>query len=165
VAQAEAVAEAAAEEIVKGAEDAPSKLSEGEAEGGAEEDEKRTKTAKSKDGSKGGGPCEVGPGLSFPDCLLIAYRCTRTDSPHPPPWPGHSFLRLFAHSVPVYAYTLAASSGLVAHSPPLQLNCQPAQLSMVTEFVPDTTHLIPTWYLEVASVEMISRCVTGLAER
>ena len=23
----------------------------------------------------------------FPDCLLIVYRCTRTHSPHSPPWP------------------------------------------------------------------------------
>jgi len=26
-----------------------------------------------------------------PDCLLVVYQCTRTRSPHPPPWPGHSF--------------------------------------------------------------------------
>jgi len=27
----------------------------------------------------------AGPGHSFPDCLLIVYRCTRTPSPRPPP--------------------------------------------------------------------------------
>ena len=26
-----------------------------------------------------------------PDCLPIVYQCTRTHSPHPLPWPGHSF--------------------------------------------------------------------------
>jgi hypothetical protein len=33
-----------------------------------------------------------GAGLthSSPDCVLIVYRCTRTHSPRPPPWPGHS---------------------------------------------------------------------------
>jgi len=35
--------------------------------------------------------------------------CTRRNSPHPPPWPGHSFVSLFAQGVPVYPYTLAAS--------------------------------------------------------
>ena len=58
--QAEAVAEAAAEEIVEGAEDAPSKLSDGEGEGeGGEDGDEKKKTAKPK--SKGGGPCEAGP--------------------------------------------------------------------------------------------------------
>ena len=28
---------------------------------------------------------------SFPHRLLVVYRCTVTQSPHPPPWPGHSF--------------------------------------------------------------------------
>jgi len=27
----------------------------------------------------------------FPDCLRIVDQCTRTHSPHPPPWPGHLF--------------------------------------------------------------------------
>jgi len=48
-------------------------------------------------------------GLHIPDCLLIVYRYTRTHSPHPPS-------SLFAHSVPVYPYTLAASSSLTVCS-------------------------------------------------
>jgi hypothetical protein len=35
---------------------------------------------------------------------LVMDRCTRTHSPHPPPWPGHSF-----------PYTLAASSFVARH--------------------------------------------------
>ena len=34
---------------------------------------------------------EARPGHSFPDSLLTVYRCTRSHSPPPPPWPGHSF--------------------------------------------------------------------------
>ena len=30
----------------------------------------------------------LSPLHSFPDCLLIVYRCTRTRSPPPSPWPG-----------------------------------------------------------------------------
>jgi hypothetical protein len=37
-----------------------------------------------------GGGSTAGPGHSFPDCSLIAYRYTRTHSLHPPRWPGHS---------------------------------------------------------------------------
>jgi len=64
---------------------------------------------------------------SFPHCLLIVHQCTRT---HPPPsselaWP--LVPALFAHGVPMYPHTLAASSCLVwplvpalfAHSAPL----------------------------------------------
>jgi len=74
---------------------------------------------------------EAGPGISFPmsihlnlivACLVIMYQCTRIHSLHPPPWPGHSFplqliltVRLFAHSVPVYPYTLASSSYSLAY--------------------------------------------------
>jgi hypothetical protein len=36
-------------------------------------------------------------------CLPIAYRCTRAQSPFPPP-------RLFAHSVPVYPSPTAATA-------------------------------------------------------
>jgi hypothetical protein len=35
---------------------------------------------------------EVGSARSSRACLLIVYRYTRTHSPHPPPWPAHSFL-------------------------------------------------------------------------
>jgi hypothetical protein len=31
-----------------------------------------------------------GTGHSSHTCLIIVYQCTRTHSPHPPPWPGHS---------------------------------------------------------------------------
>jgi hypothetical protein len=30
---------------------------------------------------------QAGPYTTSPDCLLIEYWCTRTPSPHPPPWP------------------------------------------------------------------------------
>jgi len=51
----------------------------------------------------------VGTRRSFPDCLLIVHRRTRTHSPHPPPRPGHSFpdCMLILHM-----NTLAASSSL-----------------------------------------------------
>jgi len=31
------------------------------------------------------------PRWGQPDCLLIVRQCTRTRSPHPPPWSGHPF--------------------------------------------------------------------------
>ena len=31
------------------------------------------------------------PGRPFPGCVFTLYQCTRTHSPHPPPWPGLSF--------------------------------------------------------------------------
>jgi len=49
--------------------------------------------------------------LSFPGCLLMAYMCTCTHSPHPPPWPSHS---LPDCSLMMYRYTLTHSP----HSPP-----------------------------------------------
>jgi len=43
----------------------------------------------------------AGPGRA-PHCLLIVHWCTRSRSPHPPPWPGHSFpdrpLRVHLHT-------------------------------------------------------------------
>jgi hypothetical protein len=51
---------------------------------------------------------KAGPAHSFPLCLLMVYQCTRTRSPHPPPWPhtaSHSQLNvnvcLSRTSVPV----------------------------------------------------------------
>jgi len=52
------------------------------------------------------------PGLiRRPGYLLIVYQVPLTHSPHPLPWPNTEFA-LFAHSVPVYACTLAVSSSL-----------------------------------------------------
>ena len=39
---------------------------------------------------------------SFPDCLLVAYQCTRTRSPYPPPWPLD--LWLLARCLPVFFF-------------------------------------------------------------
>ena len=68
-------------------------------------------------------------GEAGPVCATIVYRCTRTHSPiHPPltvcshctgvPVHTHRILLpwLFAHTVPVYPYTLADSSSLTVCS-------------------------------------------------
>jgi len=60
----------------------------------------------------------AGPGRSFPFLLnltvcALVRSCTRTHTVHLPPWPGHSYsTRLSSQSVPVYPYTLTASSSL-----------------------------------------------------
>ena len=43
--------------------------------------------AKTGSGKTVGGAERCVPLLAPPGCLLLVYRCTRTHSPHPPPWP------------------------------------------------------------------------------
>ena len=63
----------------------------------------------------------VGCRRTVPHCLIILYHCTRTHSPHPPPWPGHRGVLITGLATrslaacswcTVYPNTLAASSSL-----------------------------------------------------